>query len=31
MLRYLALTEDQMTNENEQPMPKQEEPNEDVY
>jgi hypothetical protein len=31
MLRYLALTEDQMTNESEQPMPEQEDPNDDVY
>jgi hypothetical protein len=31
MLRYLALTEDLMTNEDEQPLPDQEEPNEDVY
>lgn len=31
MLRYLALTEDHMTNEDERPMPEQEEPNEDVY
>jgi phage terminase large subunit len=30
-LRYLSLTEDLMTNENEQPMPEQEDPNQDVF
>jgi hypothetical protein len=31
LLRYPALTEDQMTNEDEQPMPEQEEVNGNVY